>query len=191
MGSASFDKLQEKLFSLPEGLVSDSVAIENSLSDCWHELDGSGEEGMHGGKLLRRTEEMRWRPPLLTFKLERHGGTVLGSVYADVQTWTVNIEKKTAQVALTGRRQLRAKDKVVSTKPLAEEIGQLILSGATDPRLVWKNDAHKVRVDIKKVIPITNAQTTLSRRKRFRVDLKNFLGNHGWRMTTYNEYEHD
>jgi hypothetical protein len=145
---------------------------------------------MDGHKALGRTEEMRWTPPHLTFDIERHGGTVSGSVYAEIQSWTLDLEKKTATVEMTGRRQLRAKNKATKTKPLAETVAKLILDKTSDPRLLWKPDG-KVRVEIEKVIPTTNQQTTSSRRKRFRTDLQEVLRAHGWRMTTINTFERE
>jgi hypothetical protein len=186
----TFREFEHLLIVLPEGPIVDSSPIESLLAKCWGEFDGCGETGMYGEKLLNRTENMRWTPPFLIFELERHGSTVKGSVYAELQTWTLNIEKKTAEVKMTGKVQVRAKDRPLKTKGLVEEIASLILNGTNDPRLVWIS-AKKVRIGIGKVIRATNSQTTSSRRKRFREDLRSYLAPHGWRMTSPNNYEHD
>jgi hypothetical protein len=42
---------------------------------------------MTGQKLLGRMEEVVWEPPILSFTVERHGGTVQGSSRAS-PGWT-------------------------------------------------------------------------------------------------------
>ena len=186
--STHFTALQKHLNGLPVGRISDVESVERFLFKCWHEFDGGEETKMDGHKLLHRTEEMQWNPPCLEFDMERHGGTVAGSVYAEIQSWTVDLSKMTATVARTGRRQVEAKDKPLKTKPLAEVVAKLILDKTKDPHLLWKHD-DKVRLNIEKMIPATNQQTTGARRKRFRTDLLEILHPHGWKMTTMNTFE--
>jgi hypothetical protein len=52
----------------------------------------NGDGGMEAYKLLNRTEDLAWNAPILSFNIERHGATVGGSVYAEVQSWQVNTE---------------------------------------------------------------------------------------------------
>ncbi len=47
--------------------------IEALLGDCWDRLAGSRQGGMRDHKLVGRTEDMNWQPPILTFSIERHG----------------------------------------------------------------------------------------------------------------------
>jgi hypothetical protein len=44
----------------------------------WADLEGASDEAMEPWK-LGRMENPEWLPPVLTFVVERHGGTVLGS----------------------------------------------------------------------------------------------------------------
>ncbi len=180
--------LQKHLSELSAGPVANPSVLEHLLFKCWHEFDGGEQTSMDGHKLLNRTENMRWNPPCLEFEIERHGATVNSSVYAEIQSWTVHVERKLASAAILRKRQVGRKSKGVKTQPLAEMFAKLILARTTDPRLIWKSDT-KVRIDIEKVIPATNAQTTSSRRKRFRTDLQASLKPHAWRMTTTNTFE--
>jgi hypothetical protein len=83
------------LATIPPGPVPDLGDLERLLTDCWHEFTGD-DGGMAGQKLLGRMEEVVWEPPILTFKIERHGGTVLGSSRATPQEWRLDLDKKTA-----------------------------------------------------------------------------------------------
>jgi hypothetical protein len=62
----------------PEAI--DKLEIEVLLASCWHQLSVSDDGGMEGHKLRRRTEKLAWNQPYLTFRIERHGATVNGSV---------------------------------------------------------------------------------------------------------------
>ena len=57
--------------------------LERLLSEVWDDLGGS-DCGMAGHKLIGRMEHVEWNPPVLTFTIERHGGTVLGSTRAEL-----------------------------------------------------------------------------------------------------------
>jgi hypothetical protein len=43
------------------------------LRQCWHQVDGGGEEGMHAGK-LERAEDLTWEPHRRSWR-SRAGGT--------------------------------------------------------------------------------------------------------------------
>ena len=78
------------------------------LREAWPDLEGSDQEGMAPYKLTEdRIEKPAWEPPVLTFVIERHGGTAQGSSRADLQTWVVDLDAGTANPEITGRRQLR------------------------------------------------------------------------------------
>ena len=139
-------------------------------------------------KLLNRTENLSWNPPFVEFDIERHGATVNGSVYAEVHHWRVNVETTEASIESNSRRQVGQKDKALKVQPLAQEIASLILGRECDIRLIWKND-KLVRLDINKLIPATNQQTTASRRKRFKTALEAVLAPHGWKRTSTNTFE--
>ena len=57
--------------------------VFDALVDAWPNLPGSDDQSTFAEKLWR-TEKLEWRPPMITFRLERHGGTVNGSTRADL-----------------------------------------------------------------------------------------------------------
>ena len=189
---AGIKKLQSYLTgcSNAELAFAETRDVERLLSECWHEFKvESDDAGLEGYKLLNRTEDMAWVAPLLTFSIERHGATVCGSVYAHVYKWTIDVERGTASMdRFPTRRQVGDRAKPLKVKPLAQEIGDLIVKGKEDSRLVWKSET-KVRVLIADVIPETNKETTSGRRKRFRSAITEILQPHGWRMSTMNTFE--
>ncbi len=73
--------------------------------------------------------------------------------------------------------------------PLADSVAKAIVGGADDPWLKWSADRKSVSVQIGKVIPDTGpAQTTINRRKRFRVALDQRLSAAGWSTARPNIY---
>lgn len=170
------------LATVPPGPITDTAELERRLADCWHELAGD-HGGMEGRKLLGRMEDVAWNPPLLTFTIERHGATVLGSTRATLQEWTVDLEKWTAYCVEARSRQVRPIQPRLDVRPLAEEIASLIVSRKEDDRLRWYEDG-RVRVLIGKVLPEGSAvkQTLAGRRSRFWTALAERLEGEGWRM---------
>src|SRR5438045_3227069 len=104
--SPALTALRECVRGLRPGIVRDVAAVEAGLAACWHQLDGGNERGIEPHKLRGRTADMVWEPPLLRFRLERHGGTVQGSSRADLQDWTKDTNAATATVSVRGYRQL-------------------------------------------------------------------------------------
>ena len=49
---------------------------------------------------------MEWHPPILSFKIERHGGFVLGSSRAEMQLSNIDTANLTATVVKTSHRQI-------------------------------------------------------------------------------------
>jgi hypothetical protein len=177
----NLDKLRAYLRNLTAGLVEDVAVVENLLAPCWHELQ-TGDGSMEGYKLRDRMEEVRWDPPRLSFRIERHGGAALGSIYAELQSWSVEIEQGSAIFNQAGRRQIGKPNPPLKVPPIAEEIAQLIVSGMQDPRLNWKG-GDEVRVLIGNIIPNNCPKQTLTgRRRRFSTALREQLTEHGWKQ---------
>jgi hypothetical protein len=63
--------------TIQPGPISNTGELERLLAACWDELTGD-DGGMEAYKLLNRMEDVAWNPPLLTFVIERHGGTARG-----------------------------------------------------------------------------------------------------------------
>jgi hypothetical protein len=83
------DKLQSYLATIPPGTIADTAELEGLLATCWDDFSGD-HGGMEGRKLLGRMEDVAWNLPLLTFTIERHGGTALGSTRATLQEWVMS-----------------------------------------------------------------------------------------------------
>lgn len=176
------DILKEWVSRLDVGPISDpdtNKQFKSHITDNWDTFQGGHDGGMKWEKLYRM-ESPAWEPPFLRFDIERHGGTVKGSIYADVQRWSINVETWKKDFAVVKRRQLFAKDARLDTKKLAGEIAELILSGSPDGcRLKW-DGPNKFTIEIGEVIPASNQQTTSSRRKRFISQITPLLTEHGW-----------
>jgi hypothetical protein len=173
-------KLDTILASIRPGPIRDTKELEQLLAEVWDEFTGDG-GGMKPYKLLGRTENMTWKPPYLTFTIERHGATVLGSTRATLQDWTLDLEKMAASCFEERHRQVRPRQARLDVGPLAEEIASLIVKGKKDPRLKW-NDEGSVRVLVGEILPEGSAakQTLVGRRKRFREALSVSMAGRGW-----------
>jgi hypothetical protein len=141
---------------------------------------------MEGHKLLGRMEEVQWNPPVLSFTIERHGCTVMGSSRATLQEWTVDLERKTAWCEETRTRQIRPMQRRLDVRPLAEEITRQVVGRCDDRRLLWHADG-RVRVLVGKILPERSAckQTLIARRKRFRKALDECLEREGWELSGF------
>jgi hypothetical protein len=185
--------LRSILNCLAPGPIPDANEVERALADCWHEFDGNDEHGMESHKLISRMEKVEWRPPILSFTIERHGGTVLGSTRAELHHWQVNLDEMTATCSVAGQRTVKATSKVVRHNDLqlvAQEIAELVQQGATDPRLIWKG-SDAVHVVVEQIIPTTSAfaRTVQGRRKRLRQALEEVLAKAGWQHAGRNVFK--
>jgi hypothetical protein len=181
-------ELLDYLKSIQPGSLTNTAHLERLVAASWHEFHGSAAEGMAAYKLHGRMEDVRWDPPDLSFVIERHGATVLGSSRADRHQWTLNVKDKTAACWKIGYRQIRPMAPRLYVRPLAEEIVRMILEHKVDDRLKW-NDDGTVRVKIGKIIPDNAAtQTVEGRRRRFREAVEDLLGSAGWQRVTWNVY---
>ena len=136
---------------------------------------------------LWRLEEPTWNPPCLSFVIERHGQTVMGSSRATVYKWQVDLQSLTAKVIEQKRRQLYPMAKRLDVKSIAEELVKAIVDGIPDERLKVKGDGN-VQLVMGKIIRATNQQTTTGRRRRLRGQLDTLLKPHGWQALRPNVY---
>jgi hypothetical protein len=187
-GLTGVESLQSHLATVPPGGVADTADLERLLAAAWDGFAGD-DGGMRGYKLLGRMEDVEWDPPLLTFTLERHGGTALGSTRATLQEWVVDMEKRTVACFETRQRQVRPAQPRLDVTPLAEEIVALIVNHREDHRLK-RYATGRVRVLISKVLPESSAvkQTLAGRRTRFRAAVGKRLAAHGWHECNSNVY---
>lgn len=179
-------RLRAFLDEVGPGPIANAERAASLLSDCWEELDGSDETKMRADK-LSRIEEPEWQPPVLVFKIERHGATVNGSSRAELHTWHIDLQKRTARIVQEKRRQLVTMDARLDVKPIAESLARAITSGEADKRLTINKDGS-VRLKIGEIIPTTNKQTTAARRTRLRSALAALLSPQGWVERSTNCY---
>lgn len=151
------------------------------LAPVWESLEGSDDQGMDSSK-LGRIEDVIWQPPLLRFRIERHGGIVGGgSSRAELQFWCVNVVERSAWIDRLSWRQIGAQAPRFDVKPEAERIAALIVSGEDDPALTWTSDHRRVEVHLKAVLPQNAVKaTTTERSKRLYKHLDQRLSNEGW-----------
>ncbi len=158
----------------------DTSDLESLLTKAWPTISGADAGGMKVEKLSGRIENAAWNPPLITFDIERHGGTVLGSTRATLQGWTINTSDWTARVYEGKWRLKTPQQPALRMEPLVAEICDIIVNRSEDERVKWSGESC-VRVIAGKTIPdIGPKQTVEGRRRRFRAKLKESLLALGW-----------
>jgi hypothetical protein len=174
------DRLRAHLATKQPGTIIDTTDLERLLAASRDEFTGD-DGGMEGNKLLGRMEDVTWQPPKLTFSIERHGGTVMGSTRAELQHWEVNVEKKTAVIVKCGHRQLKPMAKRIYIKPLVESILAAIASGSGN-ELVEKHEDGTFSLNTTLIFPTGSAvkMTLEGRRKRLREAVASVLLKEGW-----------
>ena len=154
----------------------------------WDEFSGSADTRMEARKILRDEgpKDVTWSPPCLSFTIERHGATVLGSTRAEKQRWTLNLQRRTADHQQAGFRQVGPKAPRVNVRGLADEVSKAVQEGPSSTSrlvsngvVVWKND-DELTVFHGKIIGGKYQRTASGRRKRFIADLKPKLMIFGW-----------
>lgn len=175
------EQLKGVLAAVEPGEVSDVGNLEQLIASCWDDLDGSGDGGMEGYKILDRMEQVYWEPPILRFTIERHGGTVKGSIRAELQYWEIDLDNRTAGVVKSGHRQLAPTAPRVSVKTVAHEIAEAILSGQEDDR-IERSENGSVKVLTSKICPTNSGvkRTIQGRRKSLLNYISEKLDAHGW-----------
>jgi hypothetical protein len=179
-------ELRSFLEGQPRGPVADSCRLAQLLVASWPDLAGSGETKMRADKLWR-IEDPQWNPPILTFSIERHGQTVCGSSRASVHIWCVNLESGTGSICGEKRRQLTPMARRLDVKPLAQAVADAIRNEREDESFRLMSDG-RIKINIGSIIPETDAQTTIARRRRFRDALSALLEPHGWKQVRPNLY---
>ena len=179
----SVEELRNLLKSVPTGLIHVDLRVEvvGRLAKCWSSLSGSSDTSMTEQKVTcARLEDLTWNSPVLSFVIERHGGTVQGSKSGELQGWIIDLDLNEAFSNSAGRRRLQKFAPKLDVQALAAELFRVIQRGAKDVRLTWKSDTV-VKINVSVVIPTGPAiQTTQGRRKRFRAALEPLMKTAGW-----------
>lgn len=183
------NKLHDLLMRVEPGNVPEATGLDRLLADHWDQFDGSDAGGMEAYKLLHRMETVQWQPPILTFIIERHGGTVCGSTRAELQHWSVDLDAKTATITKTGHRQLVPMAPRLSIKAIAQEVAQTILDGKQDDRLHWL-DENTVMLRASSMFPTGSGfkMTVEGRRKTLCRYVEEILKDHGWAKQGWNVF---
>jgi len=178
---SGIDALRSYLSALQPGPVPDAREVESLLAACWDDLSGSDAESMSAEKLIGRIAQVEWNPPMLSFVIERHGGTVKGSSRAAVHSWKIDVAQMKAYCSVAGHRQLKPMSPRLDMAPLVSETVDLICSGQSDPRLKWRTD-DEVRILVGKIVVAETLprQTIEGRRRRFWAALDEQLQRQGW-----------
>ena len=116
--------------------------------------------------------------------MERHGGLVHGSNYAELQSWSVDIDNGKASCGVGGKRVVGKRQKPLEIGHIVNEIVDLVVSGKDDTRLKWADDKSRVLIVIGKVLPDDGVpkQTSQGRRNRFARQTKEELSKHRWQV---------
>ena len=177
MSPNPLDRLRSRLANLEPGTIDVDSEVAGDLASSWDALSGSDQKSMTADK-VDRLENLTWNPPLLSFDIERHGGTVRGSSRAEVHTWTVDVMAATANVN-TGRfRQINARAATWDANNAVEVVLKAVEEHRYEPYFKWKGDDFRVLTG--NIIPEGPIQTTAGRSKRFRTLLADRLTTNGW-----------
>jgi hypothetical protein len=186
----SIEALIEVLEHIPKGRLAKDVRdkLIPLLSECWHDFEGSSEASMREWK-LDRDEDFFWNPPVLSFTIERHGATVLGSSRADIQRWKLNLTTRDAQCSKESYRQIHPASPKLDVKPIASRVCETIREGSGSNSdlvqngvVVWKGDDEVWVYHGKLIRDDGYQQTVAGRRKRFRDELTNIMKPLGWKL---------
>jgi len=175
--SNELNLLRRALEAIPNGPAPEGV--RSLLQDAWPEIIGSEQHKTTADK-LSRIENLRWDRPILSFTIERHGGTVMGSTRAELHDWEVNVETGQARCGAGRYRQVGKRAAKLDVRTLVDEVIRLVESGADSPKLKWLSPI-RFRMYAAQFIPDEGPQETIRRRrKRFSVALQEELKSLGW-----------
>jgi len=143
---------------------------------------------MEAYKLDKRVENLVWAPPVLSFKMARHGATVWGSPREHLYRWHINVADKTATLEKGTFRLVRpsaaklSKDKILEiVRRVCEHVQNGRLSSAAPGiSLTWKSETE-ILIKPAALIPADGFKQTLAgRRKRIRSILIDEMKTIGW-----------
>lgn len=165
-----------------------SAKLVALLEACWDSFAGGKDTGMESRK-LKRASAFEWTRPILSFRIERHGGTVYGSTRVNIQLWSVDLARKCASPQVVGFRQLKAPSARLDVHSLAAATAASIVASENARSLNWIEPHRVVCVLVGNLIPSEGPKQTLAgRRKKFREELTKILTGFGWREMRANVY---
>jgi hypothetical protein len=149
-------------------------------------INGFRQEAMEPRKINRAKSIEIVDEKTIRFSIERHGGTALGSKYATIQEWTINVAEGTAECSEVGRRRIEPLEPSITKVQLAELAQNLFdrVEGNDhkDPRIRWLEDG-RITIRIGRCIPSEGVAklTVEGRRRRFKESLRAEAQLRGWK----------
>lgn len=183
-------ELRNFLASLPPGSIAAPSHLERILASSCLDFEYSNQENMKAGELKNREiEEVEWKPPTLSFTIQRYRVTLLGSATSERQRWEVNVVTKEALCYKAGSGRANPSQPPPNVEPIVEEVVRLIKNHQKTEWLKWQNDGS-VHVVMGKVFPVsTNLNKHLRRqRERFWAKIEESLTTAGWMKIKTNHY---
>lgn len=182
------NSLKTYLSTVRPGNIADVHELERIVAAHWDELSSNGDGGMESYKLLNRMESVTWKPSILSFTIERHGGTALGSTRAELQHWEIDVERETATMASTGNRQLAPMASRLPIKSIAVELSRAIIDGKEDDRVRRQGDELVVLAS--DIFPKGSGfnRTVESRRQGLCKHVANMIEEYGWSKVGWNRF---
>lgn len=150
------------------------------LREQWEGLTIIGDD--HSIALYKLTEERIENLHVddngcVNFSIERHGRTTMGSPYADVDDWVVDLAAKTAWIAGTTPRLIGKRSQPIDVAAVVTTILDALKN--EDATIVDRTKDGRLRIKIKAVIPDGGKETTQGRKKRIRKALNEALAHEG------------
>jgi hypothetical protein len=186
--SPSVQRLRDALRDVPQGPIDNIDLVLSLLKGCWNELMGSNDTSMRDFK-VDRAEQFSWRTPSLSFTIERHGATVVGSTRAELQNWTVNLDSASAYHSEGRFRQLVRQAPRLDVKSIVARVCDAVQQG---PRsecdlvrkgIVFWSSEGEVIIKHGALVPGDGyRQTVAGRRRRFRQELAAKMSERGWKL---------
>lgn len=174
----TLEQLQDYLAGVPAGPVPDAASLAGRLAQCWDQIDGSGAVGVTAADLAGRLQNVFWRPPILSFRVQQNGTTSSGPPLR----WELDVSSRMVMQSRPPVRPFTPTRPKFNTFEIAEQIARLITDHRDDPRLRWYSDGG-VRVAVGIIFPEGTGfkQTVSNRRRKFRFALDERLTAAGWR----------
>ena len=113
----------------------------------------------------------------INFSIERHGRTTMGSPYADVHHWVVDLTAKTACITGTTPRLIGKRSQPINATAVVATILDALKN--EDATIVDRTKDGRRRIKIQAVIPDGGKETTQGRKKRIRKALNEAMAHEG------------
>ncbi len=186
----ALQNLNQHLTALPAGPISDEGTVRSLLYHAWDDLLIGDDGGFKKDNHIRRVKNLVWDPPHLTLEIERHGGVARGSILAEIQKWTINVQSHNADHTVSGSKQMRPPNLPVDMAPIVTRAASSITNQSNDPWITWLDqERSRCRLNISQIIPDQGpSQTVRERRKRLNRDLERALSAAGWAIEKANYF---